>query len=147
MAGLQHTLGDLGRAVGRLNQDIATLGTESRGDSLSESVDTLEELGTSFDTELEVLQHKVMLAGGTGRGASGAAEETLCHPCGCSNGFIASSRTYLMSKTLLLQVEASGPGDRGTLSGRGEERGPGRKSSLHYGGDEVRAKLLSTEQR
>lgn len=56
MVGLQHTLGDLGRAVRRLNQDIATLGTESRSDSLSESVYTLEELGTSFDTELEVLQ-------------------------------------------------------------------------------------------
>lgn len=52
-----------------------------------------------------------------------------------------------MSKTLLLQVEASGSGDRGTLSGRGEERGPGRESSLHYGSEEVKAKLLSTEQR
>lgn len=81
MVGLQHTLGDLGRAVRRLNQDIATLGTESRSDSLSESVYTLEELGTSFDTELEVLQRTVVLAGDTGRGASGAPEEALWHPC------------------------------------------------------------------
>lgn len=52
----KHTLGDLGRAVGRLNQDIATLGAQSRGHSLSERVDALEELSTSLNTELEVLE-------------------------------------------------------------------------------------------
>lgn len=55
------TLGDLGRAVGRLNQDIATLRTKSGGDSLGKSVDTLEELGTSLNAELELL-HEVSKA-------------------------------------------------------------------------------------
>lgn len=50
------TLGDLGGAVGRLNEDIATLGAQSRGNSLGESVNTLEDAGTSFDTELELLR-------------------------------------------------------------------------------------------
>ena len=50
-----HTLGDLGGAEGRLNQDIATLGTQSRSDSLCEGVNTLEELGTSLNTEFEIL--------------------------------------------------------------------------------------------
>lgn len=49
------TLGDLGGAVGRVNEDIATLGTESGGDGLSKSVNTLEETGTSLNTELELL--------------------------------------------------------------------------------------------
>lgn len=52
----KHTLGDLGRAIGRLDQDIATLGTQSRGHSLGERVDALEELGTGLNTELEILQ-------------------------------------------------------------------------------------------
>ena len=66
-----HTLGDLGGAEGRLNQDIATLGTQSRSDSLCEGVDTLEELGTSLNTEFEIL----MRTRGVSWGASGAAEE------------------------------------------------------------------------
>lgn len=49
------TLGDLGGAVGRLDKDIATLGAQSRGDSLSQSVNTLEEVGTGFNAELELL--------------------------------------------------------------------------------------------
>lgn len=49
------TLGDLGGTVGGLDQDIATLGAKSRGDSLSKSVNTLEEAGTSLNTELELL--------------------------------------------------------------------------------------------
>lgn len=52
----RHTLGDLGGAVGGLDEDIATLGTECRLDSLSKSVDTLEELSASFDAELEILE-------------------------------------------------------------------------------------------
>lgn len=51
----QLTLGDLGGAVGRLNEDIATLGAEGRGNGLGESVDTLENAGTSFNTELDLL--------------------------------------------------------------------------------------------
>ena len=53
---IRPTLGDLGGAVGGLNQDITTLGAQSRSHSLGQSVNTLEELGTSLDTELEVLQ-------------------------------------------------------------------------------------------
>ena len=50
-----HTLGDLGRAVGRLDQNIAAFGTQCRRNSLGESVNSAEELGTSLDTDFEVL--------------------------------------------------------------------------------------------
>lgn len=50
------TLGDLGGAVGGLDEDVATLGTQSRSHSLGQGVNTLEELGTSLNTELEVLR-------------------------------------------------------------------------------------------
>jgi hypothetical protein len=49
------TLGDLGGAVGGVNEDIATLGTECGGDGLSKGVNTLEKVGTSLNTELELL--------------------------------------------------------------------------------------------
>jgi hypothetical protein len=49
------TLGDLGGAVGRVDEDVATLGTECGGNGLSESVNTLEKAGTSLNTELELL--------------------------------------------------------------------------------------------
>ena len=49
------TLGDLGGAVGGIDQDIATFGTECGGNSLSKSVNTLEEAGTSFNTKLDLL--------------------------------------------------------------------------------------------
>lgn len=49
------TFGDLGGAVGRVDEDIATLGTESRGDSPSEGVNSLEQTSTRLDAELEVL--------------------------------------------------------------------------------------------
>lgn len=49
------TLGDLGGSVSGIDQDIAALRTKSRGDSLGESVNTLEQAGTSLDTELELL--------------------------------------------------------------------------------------------
>lgn len=45
--------------------------------------------------------------------------------------------SYLVSKTLLLQVEARGSGNGGTLSSGREERSPSRKSSLHGGGREI----------
>lgn len=51
----EPTLGDLGRAIGRLDEDIATLGAQSRGDGLGQGVNTLEEVGTSINTELELL--------------------------------------------------------------------------------------------
>jgi len=50
------TLGDLGRAVALLDQNIATLGAESGGDSTGQSLNALEQLGTGLDTELELLQ-------------------------------------------------------------------------------------------
>ncbi len=37
-----HTLGDLGRAVAGLNQDIASLGAECGRDSLCESLNTCD---------------------------------------------------------------------------------------------------------
>lgn len=49
------TLGDLRGSVGGVNEDIATLGTECGGNSLSKSVDTLEKAGTSLNAELELL--------------------------------------------------------------------------------------------
>lgn len=51
-----HTLGDLGGAIGRLDQDIAALGTKSRSHGLSKGVNALEQVGTGFNTELEFLQ-------------------------------------------------------------------------------------------
>lgn len=56
---MKHTLGDLGRAERGFDQNITTLGSESRGDSLGKSVDTLQELSTSFNTELELLETAV----------------------------------------------------------------------------------------
>lgn len=50
-----HTLGDLGRAITRLNQDVATLGAESGGDGLGEGVDTSQQSGAALDAELELL--------------------------------------------------------------------------------------------
>jgi hypothetical protein len=49
------TLGNLRGSVGGVNEDIATLGTECGGNSLSKSVDTLEKAGTSLNAELELL--------------------------------------------------------------------------------------------
>lgn len=53
--GQQFTLGDLRRAVGRLDQDISALGTECDGHGPPESLDTGQQGGTAFDTELELL--------------------------------------------------------------------------------------------
>jgi hypothetical protein len=50
-----RTLGDLGRAIRRLDEDVTTLGTKRRSHRLRKSINTLEELGTSFNTELELL--------------------------------------------------------------------------------------------
>jgi hypothetical protein len=49
------TLSDLRGSVGGVNEDIATLGTECGGNSLSKSVNTLEKAGTSLNAELEFL--------------------------------------------------------------------------------------------
>ena len=51
----EPTLGDLGRAVWRLDQHVATLGTQSRGDSLGKSVNTLKQVGAGLDAKLELL--------------------------------------------------------------------------------------------
>lgn len=99
-----HTLGDLGRAIRGLDQDIAAFGTEGGGNSLGQGVDTLEELGAGLDAELEVLS---------------LLEWTWM-----------AGLTHLVSKTLLLQVEAGDPGERGTL-GSGQERSPGGEGTLH----------------
>lgn len=72
---VRHTLGDLGGAIGRLNQDIAALRTKSGSDSFSKSVNTPKELSTGLDTELEVLQSKYDVSEPlVGWEASGAAE-------------------------------------------------------------------------
>ena len=49
------TLGDLGGAEAGLDEDIATLGTESSGDGPGEGLNTSEESGTALNTELELL--------------------------------------------------------------------------------------------
>jgi hypothetical protein len=57
-----HTvLGDLGRAIRRLDEDVTTLGTKRRSHRLRKSINTLEELGTSFNTELELLVSETLL--------------------------------------------------------------------------------------
>lgn len=52
---VRHTLCDLRRTVALVNQDIATLWSESGSNGLSKGVNTLEELGTSFNTKFELL--------------------------------------------------------------------------------------------
>lgn len=49
------TLGDLGGAIGGLDQDVTALGTQGRGDRLGEGVHTLQELSTSLNTESQFL--------------------------------------------------------------------------------------------
>lgn len=123
------TLGDLGGAVGRLNEDIATLGTQSRGNSLGESVNTLEDAGTSFDTELELLRcgqpglnsESFGIGGNRGQRSSESPSEGQLHRQ-CS--------THLVGKTLLLEVQG-GAGERGTLGSGREDRSPGRQGALH----------------
>lgn len=39
--------------------------------------------------------------------------------------------THLVSETLLLEVQAGGAGERGTLRGGREDVSPGRQSALH----------------
>ena len=128
-----RTLGDLGGAEGRLNQDIATLGTQGRSDSLCEGVNTLEELGTSLNTEFEIL----MRTRGVSCGMVGELRELrkshLASSSHCENRVFPQKRTYLVSKSLLLQVEPGGSGNRGTPGGSREDRSPGRESSLHDG--------------
>ena len=56
---MAHTLGDLGRAVAGLDEDVATLGTKSSGDSSGEGVDTVQKSLSALDTELELLHTAV----------------------------------------------------------------------------------------
>lgn len=56
-----HTLGDLGRAVAGLDEDVATLGTKSSGDGSGEGVDTVEQSLSALNTELELLEVGVSL--------------------------------------------------------------------------------------
>ena len=51
----RRTLGDLGRAEARLNQDIATLGAQGRCDGIGKSIDTGEEGFPGLGTEAQVL--------------------------------------------------------------------------------------------
>lgn len=81
-----HTLGDLGRTVARLNQDIPALGTESCGDGLCEGVNTLEESCASLDAELELLRDDQY---------AGLTSFPTCV-------------MYLVCEPLLLEVEAPG---------------------------------------
>jgi hypothetical protein len=61
-AGDGHTvLGDLGRAVAGLNENIAALGTESGGHSPREGVDTLEECLPALNAELELLRYTISI--------------------------------------------------------------------------------------
>ena len=61
MAALIHTLGDLGRAVARLDQDISALRTEGGRDSLSESLHTVQQCRSALNTELELLYYEISI--------------------------------------------------------------------------------------
>lgn len=50
-----HTLGDLGRSVAGLDQNISALGTQSSGDGLGKCVDTSQKRSATLDTKLELL--------------------------------------------------------------------------------------------
>jgi hypothetical protein len=52
-----RTFGDLGGAIGRLNQHISALGSKCGGDSSGEGVNALEKSGTALDAELELLEN------------------------------------------------------------------------------------------
>lgn len=56
-----RTLGDLGRAEARLDQDVPALRTEGAGDSARESVDTGEERGAGINAKLELLARGVSI--------------------------------------------------------------------------------------
>lgn len=94
------TLGDLGGAVGGIDQDIATFGTECGGNSLSKSVNTLEEAGTSFNAKLDLL---VAVSEGTAKrfGMDG----TRCQLQNKMIPRVIVNPTHLVSKTLLLEVQ------------------------------------------
>ncbi len=52
-----HTFCDLGGAVAGLNQNVPALGTQRGRDSLCKRLNTVEQSGTSFHSELEILLH------------------------------------------------------------------------------------------
>lgn len=136
--GWRHTLGDLGGAIGRIDQDIAALGTKSRSHSLSKGVNTLEKVGTGLNTELEFLQDtsdvSELLEGFwwdavTSFGSYGS------HPNASTQHHHPNNHgdSYLVGKTLLLQVETSRSGNGSTLRSGLEERSPRGESSVHGG--------------
>jgi hypothetical protein len=104
-----RTLGDLGRAVARLDQDISALGTECCGYGLCECVDTFEKRCSGFYAKLEVLQNW---------SASGIHWQNWCEEA-----------AYLVCESLLLEVQARRPKLRALVEG-GSPR-PRCKCSLH----------------
>lgn len=105
----KHTLGDLGRAVAGLDQDVATLGAEGCRDSASDCVDTLEQGSTALNAKLELLSSL----------SAAGAYNALC---------AIAAKSYLVGEPLLLEVEAPGAG----LQSRSPRAGC--ESSLHYVG-------------
>lgn len=49
------TLGDLGRPVARLDEDVASLGAEGCSNGLGESLNALEQGRTAFNAEPQLL--------------------------------------------------------------------------------------------
>lgn len=50
-----HTLCDLGRAIRRLDEDVAALRTESGRDGTGKGINTLEKRRTGLNAEFEIL--------------------------------------------------------------------------------------------
>ena len=57
----EYTFCDLGGAIARFYQDIATFGTEGGRNSFGESLNSLEKLCATLDTKLELLMGKAQL--------------------------------------------------------------------------------------
>lgn len=52
---MTHTLCDLGRAIRRLDEDVAALRTESGRDGTGKGINTLEKRRTGLNAEFEIL--------------------------------------------------------------------------------------------
>lgn len=55
------TFGDFGRAIAGLDQHVAALGTQRRGNSLGQCLDSRQQSSSAFNAELELLVGKSLL--------------------------------------------------------------------------------------
>lgn len=61
MTRCMHTLGDLGRAVAGLDEDISALGSKCSCDSSCKSLDAVQQSSSAFNTKLQLLVGESLL--------------------------------------------------------------------------------------